>query len=63
MKWHLTQAEAGQPEIDIREDDEEDLTLGYIYMRKLAATDENLNFWVDSGSGPGWARPAPRLDE
>jgi hypothetical protein len=61
MKWHLTQHEADQPEIDIREDDE-DLSLGYAYWHALATTDENPNFWVDSGSGPGWVWPTPRAD-
>lgn len=57
MKWILTQPVEGEPKLDVREDDE-DLSLGYAYMRALAATDENPNFWVDSGSGPGWTRPA-----
>lgn len=31
--------------------DDEDLTLGYTYLRALA---EAPNRWIDSGSGPGW---------
>lgn len=57
MKWHLTQALPGEPEIDVREDDEEDLTLGYNYMRALAESGEVPYRWVDTGSGPGVMRP------
>ena len=39
MKWFLTQAAIGQPEIDIREDDEDPIR-GYALMRALAAMDE-----------------------
>lgn len=35
MKWYLTQQCMGEPEIDIREDDE-DLTLGFSLLRALA---------------------------
>lgn len=35
MKWYLTQGVIGEPEIDIREDDE-DPTLGYSILRELA---------------------------
>lgn len=35
MKWHLTQAVIGEPEIDVREDDE-DPTRGYSLLRMMA---------------------------
>lgn len=40
MKWYLTQKAIGEPEIDIREDDE-DLTLGYSMLRELARDPRN----------------------
>lgn len=41
MRWYLTQAAIGEPEIDVREDDE-DLRLGYSLLRELARSDETL---------------------
>lgn len=41
MKWYLTQAAGGEPEIDVREEDE-DLRLGYSMLRELAAMDHGL---------------------
>lgn len=41
MRWYLTQKVVGEPEIDVRDDDE-DLTLGYSIMRELARSDATL---------------------
>ena len=41
MRWYLTQKAVGEPEIDVRDDDE-DLTLGYSIMRELARSDATL---------------------
>lgn len=57
MRWYLTQKLAGEPEIDVREDDE-DLEVGYRYMRGLAELD-GASVWQDTGSGPGAMRPLP----
>lgn len=59
MKWTLTQAIPGEPEIDVREDDEEDLELGFRYLRGLAELD-GRSVWTDAGSGPGFMRPVAR---
>lgn len=42
MRWYLTQKIVGEPEIDVRDDDEEGLTLGYSIMRELARSDATL---------------------
>jgi hypothetical protein len=61
MKWTLTQPDDGEPQLDIREDDE-DLSLGFAYMRALVEAGEGSDVWVDSGSGPGWVRYSPQGD-
>jgi hypothetical protein len=49
------------PVLDVVQDDDpdEDLTLGYAYMRALAQADDN-GWWVDTGSGPGAVYYFPR---
>lgn len=42
MKWYLTQKAIGEPELDVREDDE-DLSLGFSLMRELAAEGPHAN--------------------
>jgi hypothetical protein len=65
MKWKLTQAVTGEPEIDEwQTEDDEDLSLGYSLMRALAESDHTLveiypGVWRQSSpdvgnSGPGW---------
>lgn len=56
MRWNLTQAVPGEPEIDVREDDE-DLELGFRLMKALAESGEVPYRWSDTGSGPGVMRP------
>lgn len=51
-RWYLTQAAIGEPEIDIRDEDE-DLTCGYSLMRELAAdshgrlTEIREGLWIE----------------
>jgi hypothetical protein len=59
MKWYLTQAGSGEPEIDIREGDE-DLSRGYSMMRELAAMDHGLQ---EIEPGVWWARKEPGTRE
>lgn len=42
MRWYLTQKVAGEPEIDVRDDENEDLTLGYSLLRALAEHDQTM---------------------
>src|SRR5690349_1698730 len=69
MKWYLAQMAIGEPEINVRED-EEDLTLGFSLIRALAESDDTLlevapNVWRHSwlvrgdvgNSGPAWPPP------
>lgn len=66
MKWKLTRAASGEPDID-EWGAEEDLTLGYSLLRALAESDRTLveiapgvwrQSWLEGGgvgsSGPGW---------
>lgn len=62
MRWNLTQAVEGKPEIDIREDDEEPVA-GYAFLRTLAGQVDEGPIWMDSGSGPGWTRRVPEPEE
>lgn len=62
MKWFLVQQAIGEPDIDVREEDE-DLSRGFSLMRELAAQGPHDNLteigpgaWIERG-GPGNSGP------
>lgn len=42
MNWRLTRDALGEPEIDYRTPEDEDLTLGYSMLRELARSDKTM---------------------
>ncbi|MET8152579.1 hypothetical protein ACIBSW_27585 [Actinoplanes sp. NPDC049668] len=58
MRWYLTQKVVGEPEIDVRDD--EDLTFGYSIMRELARRDATL---VEIAPGVWWQSKTDNVRE